>query len=196
MDKAELRAKLRAARRAHVAGLPGAVRALLFHRPPRAVEALIPHGTAIGVYAATPEEAPAGAYARHFAEAGHAIYLPWFAGRDATMRFRRWDNPFSEDDALGPGPWGVLQPADDAEEAAPAVLFVPLVGFTAQGGRLGMGAGHYDRWLADHPQTLAVGLGWDCQEVTAMPHEPHDRPLDAVITPTRLLGPFGKAAAA
>lgn len=187
--KATLRKRLKAARRAHCAALPDGVRALLFLRPPRAVSGGIAPGTTVGLYAETPEEAPASAYARWFFEAGHPVALPWFAERDAAMSFRLWDNPLSGE-GLERGPWGMLQPPANAPEAEPGLVFVPLVGFTASGARLGMGAGHYDRWLADHPQALAIGLGWDCQETPLLPLEPHDRALDAVITPTRLLGPF------
>ena len=189
MTKSALRAKLRAARRAHVASLPASVRGLLFHRPPRAIAELVSAGATVGVYAETPEEAPASAYARWFFEAGHPIALPWFGERGAAMAFRVWDNPF-DGESLEVGPWGVRQHGAPGDMATPAVAFVPLVGFTASGARLGMGAGHYDKWLADHPETLAIGLAWDCQEVPALPLEPHDRALDAVITPTRLLGPF------
>lgn len=70
------------------------------------------------------------------------------------------------------------------------MLFVPLVGFTAEGARLGQGGGHYDRWLADHPDTTAIGLAWDGQRVDDLPTEAHDIPLAAVVTPTRIYGPF------
>ena len=189
MTKAALRAKLRAARRAHVASLFASVRGLLFHRPPRAIAELVPRGATIGVYAETQEEAPASAYARWFFEAGHPIALPWFGERGTAMEFRVWDNPF-DGETLEVGPWGVRQHLTPGEPTVPAVAFVPLVGFTASGARLGMGAGHYDKWLANHPETLAIGLAWDCQEVSALPLEPHDRALDAIVTPTRLLGPF------
>ena len=192
--KAALRARLRAARRAHVAALPDAVRGLLFHRPPRAVAQLVPAGASIAVYAETPEEAPASGYARWFFNEGHTVALPWFAKRDAAMAFRSWDNPFVDDD-LETGPWGMRQPTDAARAVIPEVVFVPLVGFDTNGGRLGMGAGHYDRWLETHPQALAIGLAWDCQEVAALPVEPHDRALAAIVTPTRLIGPFDRAAA-
>ena len=187
--KAALRKRLRAERRAHVAALPEATRALLFMRPPRAIADAIPPGAIVGVYAETPEEAPAMRYARWLFEQGHPIALPWFADRGADMEFRAWDNPF-ESDALVLGPWGVRQPGPEAGPVTPALAFVPLVGFTAGGARLGMGAGHYDRWLAAHPECRAIGLAWDCQEVPFLPTEPHDRPLAAVITPTRLFGPF------
>ena len=192
MSKPELRKELRAKRRAHVASLPDSVRGLLFHRPPRAIAALVPAGATVGVYAETPEEAPATAYARWFFEAGHPVALPWFSERGTAMEFRGWDNPF-DDDALEAGPWQVRQHGAPGAATTPAVVFVPLVGFTASGARLGMGAGHYDRWLAEHPETLAIGLAWDCQEVSALPLEPHDRMLDAIVTPTRLLGPFDRS---
>lgn len=187
--KAALRKRLSAERRAHVAALSPATRALLLMRPPRAVVETIAQNATIGLYAEISEEAPATRYAQWFYEQGHPIALPWFADRGAAMEFRRWDEPF-DSDSLELGPWGVRQPLPDAERLAPDVAFVPLVGFTADGARLGMGAGHYDRWLEAHPATLAIGLAWDCQEVPFLPTEPHDRPLSAVITPTRLLGPF------
>mgnify|MGYP006195389569 FL=1 len=56
--------------------------------------------------------------------------------------------------------------------------------------RLGQGAGHYDRWLANNPPHAAIGLAWDCQLEESLPIEPHDVPLHAVVTPTRLYGPF------
>jgi 5-formyltetrahydrofolate cyclo-ligase len=143
------------------------------------------------VYAETAEEAPATRYARWLFEHGHPIALPYVADRGAAMEFRAWSNPF-EAESLELGPWGVRQPLAQAEPLRPAVAFVPLVGFTASGARLGMGAGHYDRWLAGHPEALAIGLAWDCQEVPFLPLEPHDRALDAVITPTRLFGPFAR----
>jgi len=35
---------------------------------------------------------------------------------------------------------------------------------------------------------VALGLGWDCQLLDNLPLEPHDHPLRAVITPTRIYG--------
>jgi 5-formyltetrahydrofolate cyclo-ligase len=189
LDKQALRADLRAQRRAHVAGLPEAMRGLVFRRPPAPALDLLPEGAMIGLYDAGPMEAPTTAYAGWLFENGRSLALPWFAGRDADMRFRRWDNPFV-DDLLEPGPYGAWQPGEDAAEVVPDVLIVPLIGFTATGARLGQGGGHYDRWLGEHPEVLAIGLAWDCQEVIALPLEPHDRMLTAVITPTRLLGPL------
>ncbi len=183
-DKDWLRARLRRARRDHVAALPAATRALLFLRPPAPIAAMVPEGTLVGLYHATPDEAPTRGYARWLYENGRRIALPWFAGRGAAMRFRAWRDPFG-DQGLEPGPFGVLQPGADADEVTPGAVFVPLTGFTAGGDRLGQGGGHYDRWLAAHPDATAIGLAWDCQIAEALPADPHDRRLHAVVTPTR-----------
>ena len=187
--KADLRKTLRVARNAHAAALDPRVRALVMMRPPAALAALVPPGATIGLYVAGSGEAPTLGYARHFHEAGHPIALPWFAGRHAAMAFRIWDSPHL-DELLEPGPFGVAQPLASAAPVTPDVLFVPLVGFTANGGRLGQGGGHYDRWLAAHPAVPAIGLAWDCQLIDALPTEAHDRPLSAVVTTSRLYGPF------
>ena len=185
--KAELRRSLRAARRAHVESLADAIRGLLFHRPPAPLAARIGADAVIGLYHAGPFEAPSGGYARFFHEAGHTIALPRVAGRSAPMVFARHTDPYGESD-LEPGPFGMLQPDATADVLVPQVLFVPLVGFTASLARLGQGGGHYDRWLAEHPPALTIGLAWDVQLCDALPTEAHDVPLDAVVTPTRIYG--------
>lgn len=185
--KTALRQQLRAARKAHVDALPDNMRALMFHRPPAPLLSKIPQEATIGLYHAGPFEAPAAAYARFFRDAGHTLALPHFADHTAPMRFRHHTDPYAQDD-LEVGPFGILQPAAVAEALVPDVLFVPLVGFTAALERLGQGGGHYDRWLAEHPPALAVGLAWDAQLRESLPTEPHDKPLDAVVTPTRIYG--------
>ena len=187
VSKAELRKHLRQVRREHFAAQPDAVRALLFHRPPAPLLAKIGDQASIGLYHANPHEAPAHGYARFFQEAGHTVALPAFASDKADMTFRAHIDPYDDSD-LVPGPFGLMQPSDEAELISPDVLFVPLVGFTEDLARLGQGGGHYDRWLAAHPGTIAIGLAWDVQLCEMLPTEPHDVPLDAVVTPTRIYG--------
>ncbi|MEL6709714.1 MAG: 5-formyltetrahydrofolate cyclo-ligase [Pseudomonadota bacterium] len=190
IKKSELRKTLRAARRAHVAAQPESIRALLFNTPPRPLQATVAEGAVIGLYHATPFEAPAASYARFFKEAGHTIALPRFADEKASMEFAEFTDPFADTD-LETGPFGLKQPGEAASSLVPHVLFIPLVGFTASGQRLGQGGGHYDRWLAEHPAAQKIGLAWDVQLIEpddALPAEPHDIALDAVITPTRMYG--------
>ena len=185
--KPDLRRTLRALRKAHVESLPDSIRGLLFHRPPAPLLARIGDEAVIGLYHAGPWEAPAGGYARFFRDAGHTLALPHFANRDAPMTFRHHTDPYAQED-LEVGPFGMHQPAADAGTLVPDVLFVPLVGFTEDCARLGQGGGHYDRWLAEHPPALAVGLAWDAQLCDSLPTKAHDKALDAIVTPTRIYG--------
>lgn len=61
------------------------------------------------------------------------------------------------------------------------LTFVPLLGFDRQGYRIGYGKGYYDQLLGA-ATTYAVGLAFQAQECPFIPHEPHDRRLDLVVT--------------
>jgi 5-formyltetrahydrofolate cyclo-ligase len=182
-DKAFLRRRLRTLRREHVEALPRSVLALMFMRPPGPVADHVLEGTTVGLYHAALHEAPTLSYAQWLYEHGRKLALPWFADRDAPMIFREWENPFVN--SLTPGPFGVSQPPATTAEVVPETLFVPLLGFTSAGDRLGQGGGHYDRWLEAHPDTRAIGMAWDCQKLDAAPREPHDQLLSGIVTPTR-----------
>jgi 5-formyltetrahydrofolate cyclo-ligase len=72
----------------------------------------------------------------------------------------------------------------------PDVLLVPLAAFDALGHRIGYGAGHYDRSLAQlraKKPVLAVGLAFSVQEIPAVPAAAHDARLDLVLTEQDLM---------
>ena len=188
-QKKELRDALRRRRLEHAQMLPPEVSALVFNRPPGPVLELVPVDATIGLYRSDAGEAPSGGYIRFFFERGHPIALPRVTTLDQPMEFRRHTDPYEESD-LEAGVWGLRQPGVEAPVVVPEVLFMPLVGFTARGDRLGQGGGYYDRFLAAHPQTIAIGMAWDVQEVPELPTELHDMRLSAIVTPTRVLGPF------
>lgn len=193
-DKTDLRRTLRAKRKDHVAAIDDKVRALLFMRPPAAVTELLEADDVIGLYHAVGDEAPTRAYAKYLQENGYRIALPYFAEADAAMEFREYTDPFADDD-LESGPFDIPQPRSDAPLLDPDILFVPLIGFTEEGHRLGQGKGHYDRFLGANRVRQRIGLAWDAQLVAEMPVEAHDERLDMIVTPTRLFGPFEKRAA-
>lgn len=66
------------------------------------------------------------------------------------------------------------------------LVITPLVGFDAQGGRLGMGGGWYDRSFAfrhDRPAPpWLVGAAFSVQQVDALPVASWDVPVDAICT--------------
>jgi len=94
---------------------------------------------------------------------------------------------------------GVRQPRDTLPEidiAEVQVIVVPAVAFDLAGGRLGRGGGFYDRVLGTRTGPgLALGVGFEAQVVERIPMEGHDRRVDALATPARLIE-FGAAHAA
>lgn len=72
------------------------------------------------------------------------------------------------------------------------VLLMPLVGFDAQGNRLGMGGGYYDRTLATASERpYLIGVAHSCQQVAVLPTESWDIPLDLVVTELGVLAHCG-----
>ncbi len=62
------------------------------------------------------------------------------------------------------------------------LIFVPTLGFDESRNRLGYGVGFYDRFLAAQPQAMKVGLCFELGKIGQIPSEPHDIPLNMVIT--------------
>ena len=113
------------------------------------------------------------------------LALPFIGARGEVMRFKRW----RLGEALIKSPFGFLQPSTEAPDAAPDIILVPLVGFDRDMNRLGQGAGHYDRIFMLYPNALRIGLAWSCQEIPALPTDPWDVPLDAVLTEKEWIKP-------
>lgn len=110
--------------------------------------------------------------------------LSW---RSAPLVFQQFD-PLSE--SLVVNRFGILEPAYHPARIFPPwmldILFIPLVGFDAQGNRLGMGKGYYDRTLASmgrrFRRPMLVGLAYDVQQLERIDAKPWDVGLDAIVT--------------
>ena len=104
-------------------------------------------------------------------------------GANAPLTFRLWRGG----EPLIRSAFGVPEPGAGAPIATPTLVLVPLLAFDRTGARLGYGAGHYDRTLppllAADPSLRAIGVAFAAQEVARVPAEPHDHPLDGVLTP-------------
>jgi 5-formyltetrahydrofolate cyclo-ligase len=118
--------------------------------------------------------------------AANTLCVPVVPGAAQPLLFHRW-TPKTE---MQPGAFGAMVP-QQADTVRPTLVIVPLVAFDARRGRLGYGGGFYDRTLeglrATNPNLRVVGFAYDAQEIAAVPLEPTDQPLDALITPTRTL---------
>jgi len=149
-----------------------------------ALAALAPFAGAsvVGAYLALPDEVPAapalaGCYAR-----GQRVCVPAFDERQDTYGLVRLE-PETETAA---GKYGVAEPTRREWVAIDAVdaILVPGLAFDEKGARLGRGAGHYDRMLA-HARAYKVGVTFECRIVTQLPVDPHDVPVDAIVTEQR-----------
>jgi 5-formyltetrahydrofolate cyclo-ligase len=90
------------------------------------------------------------------------------------------------------GPLGLLEPAGPylgpgAVREAGLVL-VPALAVDHAGRRLGRGGGYYDRALATLSRTVPViAVVFDDELIDDVPVEPHDRAVDAALTPSGLV---------
>ncbi len=118
---------------------------------------------------------------------GVSCVMPVVVARGQPLVFRAW----APDDTLVPGPFGTSEPPEEAAEAPPDILLVPLLAFDLACGRLGYGAGYYDITLAAlrrAGKAIAVGVAFDVQEVEATPMTEDDQRLDWVVTESRTIG--------
>lgn len=84
--------------------------------------------------------------------------------------------------------FGTFGPGPDAEELDPEIMLMPLAAFDGRGHRIGYGAGYYDRAIArlGEARPKLIGVAFDCQQVEAVPDEPHDQKLDAILSESGL----------
>lgn len=82
------------------------------------------------------------------------------------------------------GMWKVVnwQGQNVSEEQQFDVVVVPMLGFDSQLHRIGYGGGYYDRFLATQKQSKKIGVCFELGKTEQIPHEPHDVPLDKIVT--------------
>ncbi|MHB1735043.1 MAG: 5-formyltetrahydrofolate cyclo-ligase [Acidithiobacillus sp.] len=126
---------------------------------------------------------------QHPIAANKHFYLPVLAGHFArSLRFA----PFHSNVVLRHNRFRIPEPQVSPRQHCSVreldLLILPLVAFDAEGYRLGMGGGFYDRSLAHLPHRRSwrrprlIGVGHAFQEVPHVPREPWDIPLGIVCT--------------
>jgi len=183
LDKAQLRRMLKAERMSLIDSaqrsehLQGVLRVWLTGR----------EDTTIGAYWSIKGEFdPLPALHRWTEGAGHGtgdgpprrIGLPVMNRETKQLRFHQWfPGCRMENDAYDiPKPQGT-------DVLVPTLLLVPCVGFGPKGVRLGYGGGFYDRTLAAlNPRPYTVGIGFRHGYIEWLEAEPHDIPLDTMLT--------------
>lgn len=147
---------------AHLAGHPQFVRArtvLLYH--------------------ALPDEVDTRQFIQEWSEKKQ-ILLPVVTGDHLLLR------PYLNETTLSDGSYGIMEPQgkDFTELEKIDLAIIPGMAFDKEGNRLGRGKGYYDRLLQQLRDCAIykIGICFDFQFLDHIPTEPHDIPVDEVIT--------------
>ncbi len=88
-------------------------------------------------------------------------------------------------DAVQLGAYGIRAPQEGAALIAPQqidLVLVPGLGFDLAGGRMGMGAGFYDRFLPQCTKAVTTGITYDILLCSKIICDSRDVPVDYVVT--------------
>ncbi|MBY4676903.1 5-formyltetrahydrofolate cyclo-ligase [Marinobacterium arenosum] len=150
----------------------------------------------------------------YFIRAQHiALYLPsdgeidprpllercWAMGKQTYLPIlhpvrhnRLWFAPYDADTIMTRNCYGIEEPDLVKAPRRPAwaldLVLLPLVAFDADGGRMGMGGGYYDRTFAYTRRTqhmrgpTLLGLAHELQKVDSLPVASWDIPLTGIVT--------------
>ncbi len=196
-DRAQLRRRMRTARRA-----------LTPHQQRQAAEALVKRllrlpavrrARRVALYLPNDGEIdPTGLIAPLHAR-GTRLALPLLA---PLGQGRLWFLPWQPGEPLSANRFGIPEPACSRRRRLPDwhldLVLLPLVAFDANGNRLGMGGGFYDRTFArlasrrHWRRPRLIGIAHHFQQTDALPQQPWDVPLDAVVT-DRALHPISRS---
>jgi 5-formyltetrahydrofolate cyclo-ligase len=109
-----------------------------------------------------------------------ALFLPRLVGQQLEFA------PWQPEQALQPNRVGIGEPtAPAAPLESLDLLLMPLVAFSDDGVRLGMGGGFYDRslgTLAAAQRPLLLGLAYELQRLDTLQAQHWDIGLDGVVT--------------
>ncbi len=104
--------------------------------------------------------------------------LPVVTERNRPLEYWSW----SPGDDMTRGFWNIPVPARQ-KKVLPDAVIAPLVGYDRQNYRLGYGGGYFDRTLAAlWPRPLVIGVGLDTSGLETIHPQPHDIPMDVVVT--------------
>ncbi|RUX91902.1 5-formyltetrahydrofolate cyclo-ligase [Mesorhizobium sp. M7D.F.Ca.US.004.01.2.1] len=111
-------------------------------------------------------------------ERGGRIALPVVIKKGWPLEFRVW----GPGDPLERGVWNILVPSH-GPSVQPDVVIAPVVGFDEANYRLGYGGGFFDRTLAAmSKRPFVVGVGYAGSRVRTIYPQPHDIPMDVIVT--------------
>ncbi len=180
MEKTQLRAQMRQALQAlteeRVQTLSNSICRRVLSHP-----AFLSANTVL-LYAAMPNEANSKLLADHATAMGKRVAYPYCLNATQMVAMQ----PFEAND-LEPGAYGILAPVRERSAIIPPqevdFVLVPGLAFDGHGGRLGRGAGFYDRYLL-LTHAFRAGFCFELQLFSELPMDEHDLFMHAVFTDT------------
>jgi 5-formyltetrahydrofolate cyclo-ligase len=182
VDAGQQKIEQRLAAKERRAAVPGDVRARAAARIGERLDPLLGArpGPLLG-YAATGDEVSVDAALRGWLAAARPLALPRVVGPGDLQLHLVTDL----DVDLVAGAYGIREPRDVLPTLDPRdvdTVLVPGVCFDRHGGRIGYGGGFYDRLLPRTGAAVRIGICLEVQLVDRVAADPHDAPVDAVVT--------------
>ena len=136
----------------------------------------------VAAFVSLPDEPPTDVLLNGLTDLGYPVWLPRVVD-STTVEWVAYDG-YLEQDLLGiPAPAG-----SPLQLSAAKAIFIPAVAASADGRRLGRGAGYYDRALAGLPRfedggPLRIAVVDQCGALPAelIPMDEHDAWVDAIL---------------
>lgn len=139
------------------------------------------------IYLSTKNEIPTRYLARAVWEAGREVCVPAWSKTDEVYKLYA----LTPQTKLIPGHHGIHEPLVRIPVLTWDVdaFILPGLVFDTRGGRLGFGAGHYDAILAKATKfALKIAVCYDWQILDdPLPQEPHDVPMDWIVSEKRVI---------
>ncbi len=144
--------------------------------------------SALMIYASLPSEVDTDLIAAEAVRRGVNLVYPRCLTEGGRMTLHRVQ---AHAELLADGRYGIREPDSSCPIVDPAEVdaaLIPGLAWDRNGARLGRGAGYYDRLLQDPRwRGFKCGLFFSVQEFERLPTDPHDSPLDAVVTEAGIL---------
>lgn len=137
-------------------------------------------------YVSTPEEIDTRRILQAVLDAGKTLCVPRCVSKGEMVAHR-----IDSLDALHSGRYGILEPAADAPEIAPAqidLILAPALACDRQGYRLGYGGGFYDRFLSRSGAACAALCAQE-RLLDRLPHTALDQRCGWIFTERQVLHP-------
>jgi 5-formyltetrahydrofolate cyclo-ligase len=136
---------------------------------------------AVLVYCAKEPEVQTNPLIRYLIESEIPTVVPIIQKEDVSLRLSYLQDP----GCLIPSTFHVPEPVGAEIPANPEDItsaIIPMLGFDRGGGRLGYGAGYYDRFLSENRHIRTIGLAYACQEIPRLPTDDNDIGMNIIVT--------------